>query len=443
MSAESAAIDVQTDLVAASRKRVAARLSSPERLTHGFTAIAFLAIAVALASYASPLHGSQWLLLPAFVAAIAVGSRIELEVGSGFTSPVELVVIPMLFALPAGHVPMAVAAGLVCGQLPSYVRGRVPLQRIIVSIGNASYTIAPAIVFMIGFDQSAGVNEWAALTAIALCAQFVGDGVISTLREHLAVGVDPRALLAPLAWIFVVDAALAPVGFAAGVAGSVWTPAYLLPLPLLLLARFFAKERVDRLSHALELSAAYRGTAFLLGNVVEADDAYTGEHSRDVVELTASVAEHLNLDSRLRHLAELTALLHDVGKIKIPNSIINKEGPLTEEERAVVNTHTIEGERLLSQVGGLLTEVGRLVRSCHERYDGRGYPDGLSGAEIPIVARIVCCCDAFNAMVTTRPYRDAMSPAEARAELLANRGTQFDPQVVDAVLALTAEQAAA
>jgi HD-GYP domain-containing protein (c-di-GMP phosphodiesterase class II) len=443
MSAESAAIDVQTDLVAASRKRVAARLSSPERLTHGFTAIAFLAIAVALASYAPPLDGSQWLLLPIFVAAIAVGSRIELEIGSGFTSPVELAVIPMLFALPAGHVPMAVAAGLVCGQLPSYVRGRVPSQRIIVSIGNASYTVAPAIVFMIGFDQSAGVDEWAAVTAIAVGAQFVADGVISTLREHFAVGVDPRSLLAPLAWIFVVDASLAPVGFAAGVAGSVWPPAYVLPLPLLLLARLFAEERADRLSHVLELSAAYRGTALLLGDVVEADDAYTGEHSRDVVELTASVAEHLNLDSRSRHLVELTALLHDVGKIKIPNSIINKEGPLTEEERAVVNMHTIEGERLLSRVGGLLTEVGRLVRSCHERYDGRGYPDGLAGAEIPIVARIVCCCDAFNAMVTTRPYRDAMSPAEARAELLANRGTQFDPEVVDAVLVLTAEQAAA
>ncbi len=136
-----------------------------------------------------------------------------------------------------------------------------PLQRIIVSIGNASYTIAPSIVFMVGFDPNAGVGDWAALTAAAVCAQFVGDGLISMLREYLAVGVDPRALLGPLAWIFFVDASLAPVGFAAGVAGSLWTPAYLLPLPLLLLARFFAKERADRLSHALELSAAYRGTA--------------------------------------------------------------------------------------------------------------------------------------------------------------------------------------
>jgi HD-GYP domain-containing protein (c-di-GMP phosphodiesterase class II) len=437
MSSESAAIDVQTELVAASRERVAARLSSPERLTHGITAVAFLAIAVLLAAYAPSLGGPQWLLLPAFVAAIAVGSRIELEVGSGFTSPVELVVIPMLFALPAGHVPLAVAAGLVCGQLPSYIRGRVPLQRIIVSIGNASYTIAPSLVFLIAFDPNAGVGDWAAVTAVAVCAQFVGDGLISMLREYLAVGVDPRELIKPLGWIFFVDASLAPVGLAAGIAGSVWTPAYVLPLPLLLLARFFAKERADRLSHALELSAAYRGTAFLLGDVVEADHAYTGEHSRDVVELTIDVAEHLGLDSRARHLAELTALLHDVGKIKIPNTIINKAGPLTDDERAVVNMHTIEGERLLSRVGGLLTEVGQIVRSCHERYDGRGYPDGLGGDAIPIVARIVCGCDAFNAMVTTRPYRPAMSVADARAELLANRGTQFDPEVVDAILELT------
>ena len=81
--------------------------------------------------------------------------------------------------------------------------------------------------------------------------------------------------------------------------------------------------------------------------------------------------------------------------------------------------------------------MGQIVRSCHERYDGHGYPDGLAGDAIPIVARIVCCCDAFNAMVTTRPYRPAMSVADARAELLANRGTQFDPDVVDVILELT------
>lgn len=129
-------------------------------------------------------------------------------------------------------------------------------------------------------------------------------------------------------------------------------------------------------------------------------------------------------------------MLHDVGKIRIPNEIINKPGPLTVEERGIMNAHTIEGEKMLEQVGGLLGEVGRLVRSCHEHYDGSGYPDGVAGDEIPLVARIVCCCDAFHAMTSDRPYRKALPIEVALAELHANRGTQFDPRVVDALVAV-------
>jgi HD-GYP domain-containing protein (c-di-GMP phosphodiesterase class II) len=438
VSTSSAAVDLQTELVAASRERVASSLSRRERLTHGSTAFLFVIAAASLAVHDSPSGTGPWLLTALFVASVALASRIELEVGSGFATPVELVVIPMLFALPAGHVPLAVALGLVLGQLPSYLRGRVPTQRVIVAIGNASYTLAPALVFLLFFDRSAGPGAWAAVMGVALCAQFIGDGALSTAREYLAVGVEPRSLAQPLGWIFFVDACLAPVGFAASLAGSLWMPAYLLPLPLLLLTRLFAHERSDRVSHALELSAAYRGTAFLLGDVVEADDAYTGAHSRNVVDLAVAVADQLGLDARSRHLAELTALLHDVGKIRIPKAIINKQGSLTAEEWAIIRLHTIDGEQLLSQVGGLLTDVGHIVRSCHERYDGQGYPDGLAREEIPIIARIVCCCDAFNAMTTTRSYRAAMSAMAAREELIRNRGTQFDPDVVDAILAVTA-----
>lgn len=426
--------------MAASRERVASRLSQRELLTHGATAFLFVIVAASLAVHDAPSADGAWLLAPLFVAAIALASRVELEVGSGFASPVELVVIAMLLALPAGQVPVAVALGLVFGQLPSYLLGRVPTERIVVAVGNASYTLTPAIVFVLFFDRSAGASEWAAVTAAAVCAQFMADAAISTAREYFALGVKPRTLIKPLAWIFFVDSCLASVGFAAGVAGSLWSPAYLLPLPLLLLARLFAHERAERLSHVLELSTAYRGTAFLLGDVVEADDAYTGAHSRAVVELAVAVADHVGLDARSRQLTELTALLHDVGKIGIPNTIINKKQPLTDKERAIIRMHTIQGQRLLSQVGGLLTEVGQIVRSCHERYDGRGYPDGLASDQIPMIARIVCCCDAFNAMTTTRSYRAAMSPAEARVELRQNRGTQFDPDVVDAILAVTTAQ---
>jgi HD-GYP domain-containing protein (c-di-GMP phosphodiesterase class II) len=439
MTTSSAAVDLQNELVAASRERVASHLSRRERLTHGVSAVAFVLAAVLLALAGPAPSETTWLLAPLFVVTVAVASRIELEVGSGYATPVELVVIPMLFALPAGSVPAAVALGLVLGQLPSYLRGSVPSQRIVVAVGNASYVLAPALVFLLLYDPDASGSRMAAVAVAAVCAQFAADTVISTAREYFAVGIDPRALVKPLLWIFLVDACLGCVGLAAGLAGSAWTPAYFLPLPLLLMARLFARERAGRLTHALDLSAAYRGTAFLLGDVVTADDEYTGAHSREVVELAVAVSDHLGLDTRERHLTELTALLHDVGKITIPKAIINKPGALTAEERRVVETHTTEGERLLSQVGGLVSEVGLIVRACHERYDGLGYPDGLAGDEIPSIARIIFACDAFNAMTTTRPYRAALTVAEARAELRQNRGTQFDPAVVDAILALTAE----
>jgi HD-GYP domain-containing protein (c-di-GMP phosphodiesterase class II) len=200
----------------------------------------------------------------------------------------------------------------------------------------------------------------------------------------------------------------------------------------------FAREHRSQIDRTLELSHAYRGTAYLLGDVVEADDAYTGSHSRDVVELTLQVADRLALPPEDRRQAEFVALLHDVGKVRIPNEIINKPAALTAEERGIMNAHTIEGQRMLEQVGGLLGDVGRLVRSCHEHYDGSGYPDGLAGKEIPLIARIVACCDAFHAMTSDRSYRSALPLQEAVAELRANSGTQFDPLVVEALVASVA-----
>jgi HD-GYP domain-containing protein (c-di-GMP phosphodiesterase class II) len=437
MTSPAAFLELETELVAASRERALSRFSRHELFTHVLSALAFVSAAAALGALSPPADNPAWALLVAFAAAVAVASRIELEVGSGFATPVELVLIPMLFALPPSAVPLVVALGMVCGQLPDFLRRRVPPERLLVATGNAAYTLAPAVVFTIFYHPEAGAAERTVITVAAVLSQFAADFVISTLREYFAVGVSPRTLLGPFAWIFFVDGCLAAVGLAAGLAGDTWAVAYVLPLPLLMLIRSFARERADRLTQALELSTAYRRTALLLGDVIEADDAYTGAHSKEVVDLAVGVADQLLLDSRAKNLVELTALLHDVGKIRIPHSIINKNGPLTLEERAIINTHTIEGERLLSQVGGLLSEVGQIVRSCHERYDGRGYPDGLAGDGIPLVARIVCCCDAFNAMTTTRPYREAMTVAEARGELLHNRGTQFDPDVVDAILALT------
>jgi HD-GYP domain-containing protein (c-di-GMP phosphodiesterase class II) len=264
----------------------------------------------------------------------------------------------------------------------------------------------------------------------------VCDLSAATAREWIRLNEVPRLSVRLLGPVYLVDICLSPIGLAVAFASVGHPAAALMTLPLSGLLSFFARDRRARMQVALELSSAYRGTALLLGDVVEADDAYTGLHSRDVLDLCMAVGPRLGLDSEQLRRLEFTALLHDVGKIAIPKEIINKPGHLTDQERALIKTHTIEGEAMLERVGGVLGEVGRLVRSCHERYDGLGYPDGLAGEAIPIEARIVCCCDAFNAMTTDRPYRAALSLDEALAELRAHRATQFDPRVVDCLLAM-------
>ena len=207
---------------------------------------------------------------------------------------------------------------------------------------------------------------------------------------------------------------LAPAGLLAAIAAVDAPAAALLVLPLVeLLPGFAARARRARRSRSIELGRAYRGTALLLRDLLEEDDEYTGHHTQDVVELSLRVAEQLGVSEDVRRDTELGALLHDIGKIAIPDAIINKPGQLDDEEWALMKTHTIVGQQMLDRVGGLLGSVGLVVRASHERFDGRGYPDGLIGCEIPLAARIIIACDSFNAMTTTRPYRPAMPLDEA------------------------------
>jgi HD-GYP domain-containing protein (c-di-GMP phosphodiesterase class II) len=141
----------------------------------------------------------------------------------------------------------------------------------------------------------------------------------------------------------------------------------------------------------------------------------------------------MNLTARQRRDLEFGSLLHDVGKLRVPNEIINKPGKLTDAEWEVIRRHPAEGQAMLERVGGTLAEVGRIVRAHHERIDGNGYPDGLRGDEIPIEARIICACDAYSAMTTNRSYRRAMPAGEALEELRRCAGAQFDAAVVSAI----------
>jgi putative nucleotidyltransferase with HDIG domain len=156
--------------------------------------------------------------------------------------------------------------------------------------------------------------------------------------------------------------------------------------------------------------------------------------------IASDIGREMSCNDQEMEALEWGGLLHDIGKIGIPSEIILKPAKLTDEEFEIIKQHTIIGADMLSRIP-FFEDVVPVVRSAHERWDGRGYPDGLAGEDIPLGARIICACDAYNAMVTERPYKAAMSRGAAVAELARCRGTQFDPQVVEALLAEIGEQA--
>jgi diguanylate cyclase (GGDEF)-like protein/putative nucleotidyltransferase with HDIG domain len=191
---------------------------------------------------------------------------------------------------------------------------------------------------------------------------------------------------------------------------------------------------LDRTRLSTELEGTFMTTLAALSDALEHKDAYTAAHAREVEQLAERVGARLGLaDDELRTV-RYAALLHDIGKIGIASEILNKPARLTDEEFEQIKQHTVIGARMLERIP-FFEHVHPLVRSAHERWDGRGYPDALAARDIPLGARIICACDAFHAMTSDRPYRTAMPATDAIAELRRNSGSQFDPAVVDALAA--------
>jgi putative nucleotidyltransferase with HDIG domain len=413
------------------------RMGAAERRAAAALTLLFLAGTAALWALYPP-HVVHPLAAVLSLLVFAAATRVPFDTPFGYTAPTQLAFVPLVFAMPIALAPCGVVVALMLAMLPDVAQRRVDPSRLASAPGNACFALGPAFVFAVADTRPEAAG--AALLLTALLAEFAIDFLASSLRNAIARGASFSSQLAE-SWVYGVDAALSGVGYL--VAREVPAhPAYvLLILPLLALFAMFSHERRQRLESLLELNNAYRGTALVLGDVVEADDGYTGEHSKGVVALALEVGEQLGLDAERRRNLEFAALLHDVGKIAVPKEIINKPGSLSPEEWTVIKTHTIEGERMLSRVGGFMREVGLIVRSHHERWDGGGYPDGLAGEEIPLEARIITCCDSWNAMRTDRSYRRALSHEVALAELRAGSGSQFDPRVVDALLAVVQPQA--
>jgi putative nucleotidyltransferase with HDIG domain len=433
-------IDVATQrrLEQSLERRATAPVEGRERRVEVLLALALLAAAALLAVLGHAARPVSPALIAVFVVAYAGLARVEFVFGEIRTMPIVLLFVPMLLLLPTPLVPALVIAATVLAKALDVVRGRVSAWTLWHGVNDAGFALAPAAVLIALGAQLPELHVWPAWP-LALAAQFGWDLGLAVTRVRLAVGTPPREVAGEVLKVHEVDGLLAPIGLLAALAAADAPAAALLVLPLVALLSVFAREREARIAQTLELSKSYRGTALLLRDLLEEDDEYTGHHTEDVVDLSVRVAEQLGVSEDVRRETELGALLHDIGKIHIPDAIINKAGPLDDDEWAIMKTHTVEGQRMLDRVGGLLSSVGLVVRASHERYDGRGYPDGLAGAAIPLAARIVAVCDSFNAMTTTRSYRKAMPVSEAVAEVRRCAGTQFDPAVADALLAVVGD----
>jgi putative nucleotidyltransferase with HDIG domain len=422
------------------RRRVVERMPRSERRVDLAMAAGFLAVATGLALAAPPEPVAAGTAV-ALVLALAVLSRVEIDLALGFAVPTELAVVPMLFLLPPGVVPLLVGAALVLTRIVDALSGPRHVERIARGFCDAWFALAPATVFVVGSVDGVHASDWP-WWLMAFAAQLALDMLVSSFGEWLRAGRWPELHLRELGVVAFVDGALAPIGLLVAVVGADAPVALLAVLPLGALIAALAQERRHRLEQAVELGDAYQGVALLLGEVIEDDDHYTGEHSRGVVQLSAEIAQELGLGAREQRLVEFGALLHDVGKVRVPNEIINKPGPLDDDEWAIMRRHTIDGEAMLARVGGMMQEVGRIVRGSHEDWDGTGYPDGLLGERIPLASRIVSCADAYSAMTTDRSYRKALGHDAAIAELRRCAGTQFDPRVVEAAIRVVGREAA-
>jgi putative nucleotidyltransferase with HDIG domain len=180
-----------------------------------------------------------------------------------------------------------------------------------------------------------------------------------------------------------------------------------------------------------QLTRSYMATVRALSNAVEARDAYTGKHAERVAVYGIEIARAVGLPRPEGAETQFGFLLHDIGKVAMPDAILFKPGALTTEERALMARHPVVGAEIVDGIE-FLSEAAKVVRSHHERWDGTGYPDGLTAEEIPLAARVFAVADVLDALTTDRPYRPRLPLAEARAMIVEASGTQFDPMVVKA-----------
>jgi putative nucleotidyltransferase with HDIG domain len=388
---------------------------------------------------------SPWLLVALALLGIAA-ERGSIRLNSNLEVTVSS--LPTLFAAVVGGplTAMIVAAASVLG-----VFGAPYTRWAVYTFGRATVgALTGLAASTVDGLTSSQLGRIAISTAVAAIVYEVLDAGLACLtlwvrrtgsvREVLEAGLP----VMPTAVVLYV-AVIAPLGIAYEEL-SPWAVVLFL-FPAVAAQRLYAMYQEQR-RLAQDLSVANQSLeranlsfASALVTTLDARDRYTAGHSAAVAVYARDIAQEMELSTETQQLAHLSGLLHDIGKIGVPPGVLEKNGPLTLDERRKMEEHSAIGERILANVEAY-AEIARIVRHHHERIDGQGYPDGFLHEEIPVISRIICVADAYNAMTSARPYRDAMPVELARSRLRQAAGTQFDPVVVaafDAILETASE----
>ena len=420
----------------------------------------FLAGLVVVAIYAPQVPHSGLVGLVLLTLAAAVADRLSILVYQD--SKVSISFIP-LFAIAVLYGPSGVVIAAPLAALSLHLPRNVFSYRFLFNVGVA--TLADGLTAVMLFSVIGGQAEIAVsakVVAVALAAAAANFGLTTFLISSVAGLATRRSPLTvwqeKFQWIFPHYVVFGLLGLALAVAYQALGVAGLLVFaapPIMM--RFSMKQYVDKtarhvamlrrkneqLEHAnranlamtTRLKETYDATLEALAAALDARDTETGGHSSRVTVYTMDMAQHLGVEKASEEWTDIerAALLHDVGKIGISDAILNKAGPLTPEEWQEMRKHPSIGYEMLKDVE-FLSNAAQIVYCHHERYDGRGYPEGLKGDAVPLGARVFAVADAFDAMTSNRPYRRALPVEKAREEILGNAGSQFDPKVVEAFL---------
>jgi len=406
--------------------------------------VTVLAFALAL-EVTHPMGGEAWTVI-ALMAVAALSERGRVQLSGTMESSIAL--LPVIFAavVLGPLAALAVGAGSLLGDL------RPPYMKLTVYTCTRGITGALAGFAALGATEifPGRFGQIAAATGVAAVVAEVADTAFAAITHRLrrnGTFMNAVRMIAPLTFAALpVYVPVVAVLAAAYTQLSVWTlPLFL--VPALAAQRLFAmyreqSELTDELRSAnARLERAGLSFASALVAALDARDQYTAGHSAAVARYSQDIAARLGLPEEEQQLAHLCGLVHDIGKVALPPGLLEKPGPLTLDERRQMEEHPSVGERILSKVENY-ADIARIVRHHHERVDGNGYPDALVDDDIPLISRILAVADAYDAMTSDRPYREAMPSQVARLRIAQAVGSQFDTSVVaafEAILASSSE----